>query len=212
VNQACIADCFDYWAASHFPEAAQFSLNNPKQITIHYRVDCHTGVKLGLLSSDLISTNRLNKFSLHAFDYVSLATEANRKQKEPALDPTEFAPEDQQFCLQPPPPGEIEEEMMLAILNGIGIPSERRPLQCVTFKQPLPEYFRLKEACQGWRLQYSDVIRDALRKLIPVLESPNGAVREYLERHRESEIEKDRLRKEARRKRQGSAAPSEMVL
>ena len=91
--------------------------------------------------------------------------------------------------------------MMLAILNGIGIPSERRPLQCVTFKQPLPEYFRLKEACQSWRLQYSDVIRDALRKLIPVLESPNGAVREHLERHREAEIEKDRLRKEARRKR-----------
>jgi hypothetical protein len=43
--------------------------------------------------------------------------------------------------------------------------------------------------------------RDALRKLIPVLESPNLAVREVLEAHRESEIEKDRLRKEARRRR-----------
>jgi hypothetical protein len=49
---------------------------------------------------------------------------------------------------------------MLAILNEIDLPSDRRPLQCVTFKQPLPEYFRLKEACQIWRLQYSDVIRD----------------------------------------------------
>jgi hypothetical protein len=114
---------------------------------------------------------------------------------------TQLAPEDQPFRLRPAPPGMIEEEMMLAILNGIGIPGERRPLQCVTFKQPLPEYFRLKEACLGWRLQYSDVIRDALRKLIPVLESPNGAVREHLERHREAEIEKDRIRKEARRKR-----------
>ena len=128
------------------------------------------------------------------------------------MENTPITPEDEEFCLQPPPPGEIEEEMMLAILNGIGIPSERRPLQCVTFKQPLPEYFRLKEACQGWRLQYSDVIRDALRKLIPVLESPNGAVREHLERHREAEIEKDRLRKEARRKRHGTGAESEMVL
>ena len=129
------------------------------------------------------------------------------------MESTEISPEYQPpIDFQPPPPVEIEEEMMLAILNGIGIPGERRPLQCVTFKQPLPEYFRLKEVCQIWRLQYSDVIRDALRKLIPVLESPNGAVREHLERHREAEIEKDRLRKEARRKRQGSTAPSEMVL
>ena len=105
------------------------------------------------------------------------------------------------FEFPPPPPPTIEESIMLAILNEIELPSERRPLQCVTFKQPLPEYFRLKEACQSWRLQYSDVIRDALRKLIPVLESPNLAVREVLEAHRESEIEKDRLRKEARRKR-----------
>jgi len=138
--------------------------------------------------------------------------EANKRQKEMAMENAPIAPEDEEFCLQPPPPGEIEEEMMLVILNGIGIPGERRPLQCVTFKQPLPEYFRLKEACQGWRLQYSDVIRDALRKLIPVLESPNGAVREHLERHREAEIEKDRLRKEARRKRYGAGAGSEMVL
>jgi hypothetical protein len=138
--------------------------------------------------------------------------EANKRQKELAMENAPIAPEDEEFCLQPPPPGEIEEEMMLVILNGIGIPGERRPLQCVTFKQPLPEYFCLKEACQGWRLQYSDVIRDALRKLIPVLESPNGAVREHLERHREAEIEKDRLRKEARRKRYGAGAGSEMVL
>ena len=115
---------------------------------------------------------------------------------------TTIAPEYQPpFDFPPPPPSTFEEEIMLAILNEIDLPSERRPLQCVTFKQPLPEYFRLKEACQSWRLQYSDVIRDALRKLIPVLESPNGAVRELLEAHRESEIEKDRLRKEARRKR-----------
>jgi len=48
---------------------------------------------------------------------------------------TQLAPEDQPFRLQPAPPGMIEEEMMLAILNGIGIPGERRPLQCVTFKR-----------------------------------------------------------------------------
>jgi hypothetical protein len=35
---------------------------------------------------------------------------------------TQLAPEDQPFRLQPAPPGMIEEEMMLAILNGIGIP------------------------------------------------------------------------------------------
>jgi hypothetical protein len=130
------------------------------------------------------------------------------------MDPNPIAPEDEEFCLQPPPPrppGELEEEMMLAILNEIGMPSERRPLQCVTFKQPLPEYFRLKEACQGWRLHYSDVIRDVLRKLIPVLESPAGAVRESLERHREAEIEKDRLRKEARQRRQGLEAEAEIA-
>ena len=40
---------------------------------------------------------------------------------------TQLAPEDQPFRLQPAPPGMIEEEMMLAILNGIGIPGERRP-------------------------------------------------------------------------------------
>ena len=69
------------------------------------------------------------------------------------------------------------------------------------FKMPYHEYRRMKAAHKFWHLQYSDVIRDVLRKLIPVLESPSGEVREILERHREAEIEKKRLRDEARRKR-----------
>ena len=45
------------------------------------------------------------------------------------MESTEISPEYQPpIDFQPPPPGEIEEEMMLAILNGIGIPGERRPL------------------------------------------------------------------------------------
>jgi hypothetical protein len=58
------------------------------------------------------------------------------------------------------------------------------------FKMPYHEYRRMKAAHKFWHLQYSDVIRDVLRKLMPVLESPSGEVREILERHREAEIEK----------------------
>jgi hypothetical protein len=46
------------------------------------------------------------------------------------------------------------------------------------------------------------VIRDVLRRLIPVLESPNEEIRECLERLRDADIEKKRLRNESRKKRQ----------
>jgi hypothetical protein len=71
----------------------------------------------------------------------------------------------------------------------------------VTFKQPLPEYLRLKQVCQRWKLKYTNVIRVFLRIAISVLESPTGELLELLEQHRESGIEKERLRKEARNKR-----------
>jgi hypothetical protein len=98
-------------------------------------------------------------------------------------------------------PGEHEEAVLLAIVKDMEIPTDRRPLQCVTFKQPLPEYFRLKAVCQRWRLKYTNVIRIFLRIAISVLESPTGELLELLEQHRESEIERDRQRKEARNKR-----------
>src|ERR1039457_1112001 len=51
-----------------------------------------------------------------------LASEGGRRRKSKGatMENARTAPEDQ-FCLQPPPPGEIEEEMMLAILSGIGV-------------------------------------------------------------------------------------------
>jgi hypothetical protein len=109
--------------------------------------------------------------------------------------------EGQSFALRSNLPGEHEEAVMLAILKDMEIPTDRRPLQCVTFKQPLPEYFRLKEVCKRWRLKYTNVIRIFLRIAITVLESPTGELLELLEQNRETEIEKDRLRKEARNKR-----------
>jgi hypothetical protein len=109
--------------------------------------------------------------------------------------------EDDLFVLRPSHPGEHEEAVVLAIVKDMDMPIDRRPLQCVTFKQPLPEYFRLKEVCQRWKLKYTIVIRIFLRITISVLESPTGELLELLEQHRESEIEKDRLRKEARNKR-----------
>jgi hypothetical protein len=108
--------------------------------------------------------------------------------------------DDNLFALQSPLHGEHEEAVVLAIVKSMDIPHDRRPLQCVTFKQPLPEYFRLKEVCQRWKLKYTNVIRVFLRIAITVLESPTGELLELLERHRESEIEKARLRKEAKNK------------
>jgi hypothetical protein len=105
------------------------------------------------------------------------------------------------FTAEPTPPSETDERMMLAIIGEINTPRAYGPLQCVTFKQPLPEYFRLKKACKNWRLQYSDVLRDVIRKLIPILEEPTGEVLEFLEKHREAELAKDLARKEARKKR-----------
>jgi hypothetical protein len=125
-----------------------------------------------------------------------------KTKKECSMEDAQILALDQQFSLQPPPPDELDEQVMLTILNGIDTPKEKRPLQCVTFKQPLPEYFRLKKICEFWHLQYSDVIRDVLRRLIPVLESPNEEIRECLERLRDADIEKKRLRNESRKKRQ----------
>jgi hypothetical protein len=105
------------------------------------------------------------------------------------------------FLLPSNLPGEHEEAVVLAIVKVMDMPTDRRPLQCITFKAPLPEYLRLKEVCQRWKLKYTIVIRIFLRIAISVLESPTGELLELLEQHRESEIEKDRLRKEARNKR-----------
>ncbi len=110
--------------------------------------------------------------------------------------------EDDAFSLRPSNlHGEHEEAVVLAIVKRIEMPTDRQPLQCITFKSPLHEYQRLRSITQRWKLQYTVVLRIFMRIAISVLESPSGELREQLERHRESEIEKDRLRKEARNKR-----------
>jgi hypothetical protein len=44
---------------------------------------------------------------------------------------------------------EHEEAVLLAIVKDMEIPIDRRPLQCVTFKQPLPEYFDSRRYVSG---------------------------------------------------------------
>ncbi|RZU29080.1 hypothetical protein [Edaphobacter modestus] len=117
------------------------------------------------------------------------------------LDQITLLSEAEPFSLNQAQPTDHEEAVMLAIIRDMNSPTDKRPLQCVTFKQPLPEYFRLKEVCQRWKLKYTNVIRIFLRMAIHILESPNGQLLELLEKHRESEIEKERLRKEAHAKR-----------
>jgi hypothetical protein len=112
------------------------------------------------------------------------------------------ATEDDEFCLCPSNShGEHEEAVVLAIVKRIDMPTGRQPLQCITFKSPFHEYEKLKSVTQRWKLQYTVVLRIFMRIAISVLESPTGELREQLERHRESEIEKARLREEARSKR-----------
>jgi hypothetical protein len=118
-----------------------------------------------------------------------------------ALNNSVTTTDDDVFFLRSNLPGEHEEAVMLAIVKDMDTPTDRLPLQCVTFKLALPEYFLLKKLCQRWKLKYTIVIRIFLRIAISVLESPTGELLELLEKHRESEIEKDRLRKEARNKR-----------
>jgi len=127
--------------------------------------------------------------------------QANKRQMSAILNHSETTNEDDVFRLGSKLPGEHEEAVVLAIVKDMDVPTDHRPLQCVTFKQPLPEYFRLKKVCQRWRLKYTLVIRIFLRIAIAVLEAPTGELLDVLERHRESEIEKDRQRKEARNKR-----------
>jgi hypothetical protein len=110
--------------------------------------------------------------------------------------------DDDVFFLRPSnDPGEHEEAVMLAIVKVIDMPTDRQPLQCVTFKAPFHEYEKLKAVCQRWRLQYTVVLRVFMRIAISVLEAPTGELLEVLEQHRESEIEKARLREKAKSKR-----------
>jgi hypothetical protein len=133
--------------------------------------------------------------------YIRKSAQANKGQRATSLNNSVTTTEDDLFVLRSYHPGEHEEAVVLAIVKDMDMPTDRRPLQCITFKAPLPEYLRLKEVCQRWKLKYTIVIRIFLRIAISVLESPTGELLGLLEQHRESEIEKDRLRKEARNKR-----------
>lgn len=99
-----------------------------------------------------------------------------------------------EYRLFPDPGSESEadtEGFVASIVRKIGPESEKRPLQCVTFKQPLPEYLRLKTVCKRWRLRYSDILRLFLVAAIEALEKPSGELRELLQVHRDQEVEKD---------------------
>ncbi len=54
-----------------------------------------------------------------------------KTKKERSMEDAQILALDQQFSLQPPPPDELDEQVMLTILNGIDTPKEKRPLQCV---------------------------------------------------------------------------------
>ncbi|RRA50473.1 hypothetical protein [Acidipila sp. EB88] len=83
-----------------------------------------------------------------------------------------------------------EELLLRRILLAIEQPQPKRPLQCVTYKMPLPHYLRMKEAAQRWKLSYSDLLRIAMFYLTPALEAPSGELRALLETHRSSELQK----------------------
>jgi hypothetical protein len=87
------------------------------------------------------------------------------------------------FQLVSPP--DINAELFLkAVLEDMGQPQAKRPLQCVTVKMPLPAYIRMKRAAQRWNLTYTDVINFCTQRVVPILETPSGQVAEMLEQHR----------------------------
>ena len=114
--------------------------------------------------------------------------------------------EDESFALVERPPDPLEEEIMLTVLNELSLPRRPRQLSCVTFKMPVHEHRRMVALHKRWHLNYSDTIRDVMRKLVPVLRSPTGEVREVLEQLRAEAIIREEARRAAERKRAGGVA------
>ena len=83
-----------------------------------------------------------------------------------------------------------EERILLHLLPDMGQPTPKRPLQCVTYKQALPEYLRMKEVSNRWLLSYSDLLRLGVFRLVQALENPSEELKELLIAHRRMEEEK----------------------
>ncbi len=98
------------------------------------------------------------------------------------------------------------EAVVLDIVKNMASDKRRQPLVCITFKQPFHDYERLKAVCQRWHLQYTQVLRFFICMAIAVLVSPSGDLLDQLKQHRETEIEKDRQRKEDKERRAGKHA------
>jgi len=97
------------------------------------------------------------------------------------------------------PPDQLAEGFVQAVLDDMAQPQEKRPLQCVTVKMPLPAYLRLKRASHRWNMTYTDVINFCTERVVPVLESPSGEVAQQLEKFRAEAEDRKALRAARRR-------------
>ena len=103
----------------------------------------------------------------------------------------------------------VAEELLMQILRRIDAPQPKRPLQCVTYKMPLPHYLAMKETAQQWCISYSDLLRIGASLLTPALREPGDQLRGLLEAHRKVELEKRAARD---LKRRGLRRPTKHVL
>lgn len=87
-----------------------------------------------------------------------------------------------------------EESLLIRIVPALGEPLAKKPLQCVTYKQALPEYLRMKEVSSRWLLSYSDLLRIGVFRLVQALEDPGEELKILLEEHRKMEEEKRLVR------------------
>ena len=117
------------------------------------------------------------------------------------MNDTNTLAEDESFALVERPPDPLEEEIMLSVLSDKGLPKRRRVLSCVTFKMPAHEHLRMVALHERWHLNYSDTLRNVMRKLVPVLASPSGEVLEVLVQLRAEAIIREEARRAAERRR-----------
>ena len=95
---------------------------------------------------------------------------------------------------------DAEEALLLTIMKEMEVSQPKRPLQCVTYKMPLPHYLRMKNVASRWHLTYSDLLRLVMLRVTAALEEPNGELLEMLEQHRQAEIERRAARIEKRKR------------
>ncbi len=94
-----------------------------------------------------------------------------------------------------------EESILIRIMPEMGASLGKKPLQCVTYKQVIPEFHRMRNIAQHWELSYSDLLRIAVFRFVQVLENPGEDLKQLLVAHRANEQEKKRLRELKRRPR-----------